>query len=114
MAKPTPQQCHALTTYFATAHTEVVGHKPSINRNKARWGFESVLMDYTPTEARQLIDYYLEHYQTPTIDWFMFNYEKVDEAMQEYEENKVIAAKRRAATEKRLEEWRNRWKSQES
>lgn len=110
MAKPTPQQCHALTTYFITAYTEKVGRKPAVNRNKARWGFESLLMDYSPSDARELIDYYLEHYVDPTIDSFLYTYEKIDEAKQEHDKNEVIAAKRRAATQARLEEWRNRWK----
>lgn len=109
MAKPTAQQCHALTTYFIQKYTDVVGKKPSVNRNKARWGFESILMDYTPTDARGLIDYYMEHYNNPTVEWFLFNYEKVDNAKQEHEENEAAAERRRAATAKRLEEWRNRW-----
>lgn len=109
MAKPTAQQCHALTTYFITAVSESTGTRPAVNRNKARWGFESVLMDYTPTEARELIDYYIEHYDRPSVEWFLFNYEKVDVAKREHDENELIAAKRREATAQRLEEWRNRW-----
>lgn len=109
MAKPTAQQCHALTTYYMTAYAEKVGRPASVNRNKSRWGFESILMDYTPTQARELIDYYLDHWETPTVEWFLFNYEKVDAAKQDHDKNELIAAKRRAATAKRLEEWRNRW-----
>lgn len=112
MAKPTAQQCHALTTYFINQYGEKLGKSASVNRNKARWGFESVLMDYTPSQARELIDYYLEHYETPSVEWFLFNYEKVDVAKQEHDENELIAAKRREATRQRLEEWRNRWQNQ--
>jgi len=109
MAKPTAQQCHALTTYFMQQYAEKVGRSASVNRNKSRWGFESILMDYTPTQARELIDYYLGHYENPSIEWFLFNYEKVESAMQEHNENELIAAKRRNETQRRLEEWRNRW-----
>lgn len=113
MAKPTPQQCHALTTHFIGQYTESKGYKPSVNRNKARWGFESLLMDYTPAQARELIDYYIEHWESPNLDWFMFNYEKVDEAKQDHDKAEAVAEKRRKATAQRLEEWRNRWKNQQ-
>jgi len=109
MAKATAQQCHALTTYYISKYTEEVGKAPLVNRNKTRWGFEAMLLDYTPEQARELIDHYIEHYSTPTIEWFLFNYEKVDEAKKEYEQYKVSSAKRLAETQKRLEEWRNRW-----
>lgn len=109
MAKATVQQCHALTTYFITKYTEVNGNKPQANRNKARWGFESILIDYTPEQARELIDFYIDHYTTG-LDWFLFNYEKVDEAKQEFEEKKVRNAKIMSETARRAEEWRNRWR----
>ena len=111
MPKPTAQQCHALTTYYISKYTSVVGRAPSVNRNKARYGFEGLLMDYTSENARLLIDYYIDHYDEPKIDWFIYNYEKVDEAKTDRDHEEVAQAKRRAATEARLEEWRNRWKT---
>jgi hypothetical protein len=109
MAKATAQQCHALTTYFINKTKEVSGKAPKVNRNKARWAFEAVLMDYTPVEVHGLIDYYVDHYEEPSIEWFLYNYEKVDMAKQEFEDNKILTAKRREETRQRLEEWRNRW-----
>ena len=111
MAKPTAQQCHAMTTYFINKYTEVVGRSPSVNRNKARYGFEGLLMDYSRDEAHTLIDYYIEDYPDPRLDWFLYNYEKVIEDMKESEAEEQSRRKRREETQRRLEEWRNRWKS---
>lgn len=108
MAKPTPQQCHALITYFISRYEDVVGSKPTINRNKARWGFESILFDLDPAAARELVDYFLEHYD-PNLDWFLWNYEKVAEAMQDAAKQKEQAAIRRKETQQRLDAWRQRW-----
>ena len=110
MVKPTAQACHALTTYFKTAFKEVVGREPVVSRNKARWWFESILMDYKSDQARELIDFYLSHYDNPDLEWFAYNYDKVDTNMQERMRAEDVARKRREETEKRLEEWRNRWK----
>lgn len=112
MPKPTPQQCHALTTFFMTQYEEKFGRPAPVNRNKARWGFDSLLMDYSPSSARELIEFYLDHYEKPNIDWFLFNYEKVDVSKQEHDQNDIITARRREETAQRLEQWRNRWKAQ--
>lgn len=109
MAKATPQQSHAVITHFINKYTDSVGYAPVLNRAKSRYGIDNMLIDYTPGQAKELIDYYIDHYATPTIDWFIYNYEKVDVAKQEFEQNKVASAKRRAATEQRLREWRERW-----
>lgn len=108
MAKPTAQQCHAMTTYFMTAYQEVFETRPVVNRNKARWGFESMLMDYTPAQAKELIDYYLDANLTPSLEWFLWNYDKVDEAYQEHEKNRLLAAQRRKETQERLKQWREK------
>jgi hypothetical protein len=99
-----------MTTYFASQYAAKVGSSAPVNRNKARWGFEAMLMDYTSEQARTLVDYYLEHWDNPSIEWFLYNYEKVDVALQEHNERELASAKRRAVTQQRLEEWRNRWK----
>src|SRR5690348_5133832 len=103
MAKPTAQQCHALIDYFSKTYVKKVGRDASFNRNKARWGFEGMLMDYSPTDARTLVDFYLDHWDNPNMDWFLYNYEKVDEGLQEHNERETSAAKRRAVTQQRLE-----------
>ena len=112
MAKPTAQQCHALTTYWMTAYNEVVGRPVKVNRNMARWGCEGFLMDYSKVEALDLIEYYLANYADPSIDWFLFNYEKVDATRQDKKKEAASAELRRHQTEQRLKEWRERWKKQ--
>lgn len=110
MAKPTAQQCHAATTYYVTKHQELLGFAPVVNRNKARYGFEGILMDYSPSETREIIDHYLAHYDKPNLEWFFYNYDKVVVAMEEYIEEQEAQQKRREATAQRLQEWRSRWK----
>lgn len=110
MATPTAQACHALTTYYMGKHREVTGQEPVVNRNKAKAGAYGLLLDYTPTQARELIDYYVEHWDNPSIQWFLYNYEQVEIAKQDHEKAEESARKRREVTQARLEEWKNRWK----
>lgn len=110
MATPTAQACHALTTYYIGKYESVVGTRPVVNRNKAKAGAYGLLMDYTPTDARELVDYYIEHWDSPSIQWFFYNYELVEQAMQEKQKSDESAKARREVTQAKLEEWRNRWK----
>lgn len=109
MAKPTAQQCHGMTTFFMTEYEKRFAEKPVVNRNKARWFMESILMDYSTKEAKELIKHYLDSYERPSLDWLSMNYEKVIERRKEAAEKAEASAKRREVTEKKLQEWRNRW-----
>lgn len=109
MAKPTAQQCHAMTTYFVNQYSDITGQRAVVNRNKARWGFEAVLMDYSATETKRLIDFYLSSESSPTLDGFLYNYDKVVVDIKEREDRDKSREARREATQERLERWRNRW-----
>lgn len=109
MAKPTAQACHAMTTYYINKYTEVVGKAPSVNRNASRYLWEGLLMDYSPTDARTLVDYYIDKWEKPVLQWFLYNYEKVEEAMQDHALNEERQRARRKATQERLDQWRNRF-----
>jgi hypothetical protein len=108
MAKATAQECHALITYFIEA-CKKSGTTISVSRNKVRWQFEALLMDYSIQQAKNLIDYYVAHYTAPNVDWFMYNYDKVEEAKQERTKQDAMRARLREDTAKRAEEWKNRW-----
>lgn len=110
MANPTAQQCHAMTTYFINGYKDLTASAPVVNRNKAKAGWSGMLMDFTPTQARELVDHYLAYYEKPRIDWFLYNYEKVAEDMKERNEAKEVRRLRRAETERRAKEWEERWK----
>jgi hypothetical protein len=111
MAAPSAQACHALTTYYINKYQEVLNKQPVVNRNKAKAGASGLLMDHTPSEARELVDYYIEHWEDPKIQWFFYNYEVVEQALIEHNEKVIQQAARRKQTQERLEQWRNRWKN---
>lgn len=101
---------HALVSYFKKAYTNKYGVEPSLNRYKARYGAESVLMDMDAEVAKELIEFY---FTTPSqnahsIDGFFYNYEKLLTSM---EAKKVDDARReeiRSATRERTEQWNAR------
>ena len=110
MAKPTAQQCHAMTTYFASGFKSKYGRSPVVNRHAARWGWESVLMDMPTTEAKALVDYYLEtnSENNHSLDWFFYNYDKLILAMAERDKDREERRRLREESARRAAEWRAR------
>lgn len=105
----TDQQCHAMTTYFVNACREATGKTPVVNRNTAKPGWKGMLIDFSVPEARDIVDYYVSHYEDPRLVWFLYNYDKVVTEKREADENRAAQQKRRHETQERLEEWRKRW-----
>lgn len=110
MAKPTAQQCHAMTTYYVNLFTEKYHRAPTVNRHSARWGWESVLMGMPPTEAKRLLDFYFTttSQKQHALDWFFYNYDKLIESMSDLDKDRERRKKLREESEKRAAEWRAR------
>jgi hypothetical protein len=110
MAKPTPQQCHALTSHYIKLFKQKFGTEPVVNRHSARWGFDSVLLGMPPSEAKELLEFYFTTGSTNRHDlqWFFYNYEKLEDSLTEVEKDQKARAKLRQESAQRAKEWRER------
>lgn len=110
MAKPTAQQCHAMTTYYMNAFREKYKREPRVNRNTARWHWEGMLTDMPPAEAKKLVDFYFttSSQKQHALDWFFYNYDKLQESMSDIDLDRERRKKLREESEKRAAEWRAR------
>lgn len=112
----TAKDAHTLGTYYAKIYKAKYSKDPVFNRHAARWGFESVLMDMSINDAKLLLDYYLNTASTTqnrkhSLDWFLYNYEKLIESMQAQQEDAERRKKLREESEIRAREWRDSGKS---
>lgn len=104
----TAQQCHAAITYYEKAYIEHHGFKPVINRNTARWGFDSILRDMSPSECKALIDYYFDTGGNHALDWFFWNYDKLIIARTSSVQETKARDKLKEESKQRVKEWRER------
>ena len=106
----TAKDCHTLTSYFLTTYKTKYKNSPVVNRNKARWGFEAVLMDFSMDEAKELIDFYLTTASANrhSLEWFLFNYDKMVTAKQSQKDDAERREQLRRESEQRAKEWRER------
>jgi len=110
----TAKDCHVCTTYFVKKYKERYGVEPNVNRNTARWSWANVLEGMSPSDVKELIDYYFTTTQAKrhNLEWFFYNYDKLMEGKQESEKDKARREKMRRESEQRAKEWRDRFGNQ--
>lgn len=99
-----------MVSYFSKVYKDKYGTAPVVNRYKARWGFDSVLLSIDESETKKLIDYYFET-ASPNghdLDWFFYNYDKLIIAMEKRDKDAVELARLREESKRRTEEWRKK------
>jgi len=104
----TQAQVHALVTFFLKTFKDKYGENPrDFNRYRDKWGFQGMIEDFGAVRAKEIVSYYFEtpkaHHPT---NYLLFNYEKINNAMVEREEDEKKRAELRAESKKRVEEWR--------
>lgn len=105
-----PKEAHTLTSHFKKLWKEKYGTNPVVNSHATRWAFDSMLKDMGPVEARGLIEYYFEtaSQNQHSLDWFLYNYEKLQVAKNTRDEDAAQLARIRKESQRRTEEWRKR------
>lgn len=111
----TNQQVHALVTYFLKLYGEKYESAPrDFNRYRDKWGFQGMIEDFGPDQARRIVEYYLSTRRvTHPTNYLLFNYEKLHAAMLEREEDEKRRKQLRAESKKRVEEWRRQQNGQQ-
>jgi hypothetical protein len=106
----TAQDCHKLTTYYEKKFKEKYQTAAVVNRNTARWGFDSILKGISPEETKELMDYWFSanSAQRHPLQWFFYNYEKLLQAKAEQSEDDALRDKLRHESEERVRKWRER------
>src|SRR3954469_2265621 len=107
------QDAHALVSYFVKKYELHYGKTPNINRYTAKWGFEAMLGGMKKSEAQDLVDYYFtaESHTSHSVEWLLYNYEKVSENKTNAEINRSRMDSLREQTRLRAEEWRKTHKT---
>lgn len=108
-AQTLAQKANALITYYVKAYQEVHPHAPMINRNKQRWGFQAMSQDLGYDRAKEVIDYFLSSKKVVhDVADLLWNYEKINVQLEEFEKDEKDRLKLRAATEKMVREMEER------
>lgn len=111
MARTPQQQAHALITYFETQYKDRFKKAPRVNRHADKWGFTDVLQDLPESRLRDLIDFYLTTTSSNghSLKWFFYNYDKLNEALEEKERDAELRRKLRQQSKQRVKEYTEKY-----
>lgn len=103
------EYCYKLIGYYKKLYLEKYGVVPVVNSNSAKWQVNSLLNDMTFEQAKELFDYYFTTgHPTHTLEWFLYNYDKVMVSLHTATADRAAVEKLRAESEERAKRWRER------
>jgi hypothetical protein len=96
---------YILITHYQNLYKNKYGRVPSINKFREKWGMQDVIDTVGFNRAKELLDYYFttSKYGHP-IQFFLYNFDKIDQINREVEKDKVNRKVLREATKKLVEE----------
>lgn len=99
------KQPHALLTHYISLYKDRYGRDPILNRFREKWGMQDVIDTVGYQRAKDLIEYYftLNKYNHP-LQWFFYNFDKLDKLWKDIEDDKVHRDMLRSKTKEMVEE----------
>ncbi len=96
---------YILITHYQNLYKNKYGRPPSINKFREKWGMQDVIDTVGFVRAKELLDYYFTtgKYGHP-LQFFLYNFDKIDQINREVEKDKVNRKALREATKRLVEE----------
>lgn len=68
---------NSLITYFLNGYHSRFGQKAIVNRGKMKYGIAEILQDWSQTEVKGFIDFYLKTEKEPDLSDFCRRYDEI-------------------------------------
>jgi hypothetical protein len=95
---------YILLTIYQNLYEERHGRKVTLNKFREKWGMQDVIDSVGFDRAKELIEYYFKTPKTNhTLQFFFYNFDKLDIMQKEIEKDKVNRQLLREATKKLVE-----------
>jgi len=105
MAKEDGKQPYALLSLYESLYSDKYSKKPRINKYKEKWAMADVISSIGYERARDLLQYYFKvTKQGHPLQWFFYNFDRLDDMLTQSEEDQLKRKKMREATRKMVEE----------
>lgn len=113
MTKDEAKLAYALVGIYCTLYKQKYKKSPIVNRYREKWAMNDVVESIGYDRTKVLLEYYFDLKKDGhPLTWFFYNFEKLDLALQQSEEDKtrreLIRAKTKSMVEERDNEYRVR------
>lgn len=105
MANSDNKQPYALLSLYESLYLDKYSKKPRINKYKEKWAMSDVIDSIGYERARELLFYYFKvTKQGHPIQWFLYNFDRLDDMFVQSQEDELRRKKMREATKRMVEE----------
>ena len=105
MANSDNKQPYALLSLYESLYVDKYSKKPKINKYKEKLGMSDVIDSIGYERARELLFYYFKvSKQGHPIQWFLYNFDRLDDMLMQSQEDELRRKKMREATKRMVEE----------
>lgn len=105
MAKADTKQPYALLSLYEKLYSEKYSKTARLNKFKEKWAMQDVIESVGYDRARELIEYYFRvTKQGHPLQWFFYNFDRLDDMLLQAQEDELRRKKMREATKKMVEE----------
>ena len=105
MAKADSKQPYALLSLYEKLYSERYNKVSRLNKFKEKWAMQDVIESVGYDRARELLEYYFRvTKQGHPIQWFFYNFDRLDDMLLQSQEDELRRKKMREATKRMVEE----------
>ena len=96
---------YILITHYQSLYKTKYGKVPAINKFREKWGMQDVIDSVGFVRAKELLEYYFSTGKTGhPLQFFFYNFDKIDQLNKEIQKDKTNRRLLREATKKLVEE----------
>lgn len=96
---------YSLLAVYDKLYIEKYGNKPVYNKYREKWGMQDVIDSVGYDRAKDLISYYFKVTKPKhPLAWFFYNFDKLDDMLNQAELDKIKREKIREQTKRMVEE----------
>jgi hypothetical protein len=105
MAKADAKQPYALLSLYEKLYSDKYQRAARLNKFKEKWAMQDVIESVGYDRARELLEYYFRvTKQGHPLQWFFYNFDRLDDMLLQSEEDTQRRRKLREATKKMVED----------
>lgn len=105
MAKSDTKQPYMLLSLYESLYLDKYSKKPTVNRFKEKWAMGDVIDSVGYDRAKELLGYYFKvRKQGHPLQWFFYNFDRLDDMLMQSKEDECRRKKMRDATRKMVED----------
>jgi Zn-dependent oligopeptidase len=105
MAKADNRGPYILLSLYEKLYTQTYSKKPRLNKYREKWGMQEVIDEVGQARAAELLEYYFRTGKNGhPIQWFFYNFDRLDDMLTQQSEDAERRRRMREATKRLVEE----------